>query len=246
VRRLAKRLFPQVSLVCLRETFTGPDSLASLGVSPSRVLVTGDDAIELVYGQRRAEPGNGIGINVRVAEYSHVTGEDLDHIARVIRATAARYNAPVVPVPVAFNAAESDLTRIQSMLATEPFLDDQPDSPQAVIRQVSRCRVVVTGSYHAGVFALAQGIPAIGLFRSPYYRDKFGGLVSQFGGGCLTVSLDGADFGERLDRAIESAWLSAADLRQPLLSAAARQIQAGEEAYQRLSSLVHPGNPTSE
>ena len=33
--------------------------------------------------------------------------------------------------------------------------------------------VEVTGSYHAGVFALAQGIPVVGLLQSAYYEQKF-------------------------------------------------------------------------
>jgi polysaccharide pyruvyl transferase WcaK-like protein len=48
---------------------------------------------------------------------------------------------------------------------------------------VSRCRVVVTGSYHAGVFALAQGIPVVATAASRYYHDKFSGLADLFGGG---------------------------------------------------------------
>ena len=30
-------------------------------------------------------------------------------------------------------------------------------------------RLVITGSYHAGVFALAQGVPVLALAKSAYY-----------------------------------------------------------------------------
>ena len=62
-----------------------------------------------------------------------------------------------------------------------------------MIRQIQRCRLVVTGSYHAGVFALASGIPVVGLAKSSYYRDKFLGLADMFAVGCETVTLDESD-----------------------------------------------------
>lgn len=38
--------------------------------------------------------------------------------------------------------------------------------------RIQRCRHVVTGSYQAAVLALAQGIAAVGLTRSPYYDAR--------------------------------------------------------------------------
>ena len=65
-----------------------------------------------------------------------------------------------------------------------------PATPEAVIRQIQRCRLVITGSYHAAVFALAMGIPTIGLAKSTDYIDKFMGLSALFGEGCETVVLN--------------------------------------------------------
>ena len=51
-----------------------------------------------------------------------------------------------------------------------------------LIEQISRCRLVIVGSYHAAVFALAQGVSAIGLAGNAYYLQKFEGLAAnQFG-----------------------------------------------------------------
>ena len=56
----------------------------------------------------------------------------------------------------------------------------RPTSPEAVMKNVSACRMVVTGSYHAAVFALSQGIPALTISKSAYYDSKFNGLGDMF------------------------------------------------------------------
>ena len=41
-----------------------------------------------------------------------------------------------------------------------------------VLTAIADCRVVVTGSYHAAVFALSMGVPAVGLAASRYYARQ--------------------------------------------------------------------------
>jgi colanic acid/amylovoran biosynthesis protein len=106
------------------------------------------------------------------------------------------------------------------------------------MREVSRCRIVVTGSYHAGVFALSQGIPVVAVARSSYYAAKFGGLAAQFGTGCDVVLLTGEDTERRLGDAVVAAWDRAPAVREALLGAAEHQIRLSREAYSRLGDLV--------
>ena len=40
------------------------------GIALDRVMTTGDDAIEMVYRLRRDSLGDGLGINLRMADYS--------------------------------------------------------------------------------------------------------------------------------------------------------------------------------
>ncbi|MBC8122047.1 MAG: polysaccharide pyruvyl transferase family protein, partial [Gemmatimonadaceae bacterium] len=113
------------------------------------------------------------------------------------------------------------------------------DTPGKVIQQVSSCRVVVTGSYHGGVFALAQGIPIVGLVKSEYYVGKFLGLAEQFGGiGCQIVSLNDENFPEKLKRSVDNAWQSAETVRPQLLELARQQIDQGLNAYRRVYELL--------
>ncbi len=111
-------------------------------------------------------------------------------------------------------------------------------TPVDLIRQVQRCRVVVTGSYHAGVFALANGVPTIGLAKSGYYVDKFLGLADMFGTGCEMVTLDRSDFAEALQSALMRLWKEAPALRPAILASAESQIAAGHAAYRRIREAV--------
>jgi colanic acid/amylovoran biosynthesis protein len=107
-----------------------------------------------------------------------------------------------------------------------------------VVELIGQCRVVVTGSYHAAVFALAQGIPAVGVTRSAYYDAKFVGLNEQFGGTMGIVSLGEGDVEPRLMRAIDEAWENAEAVRPHLLELAREQVEEGRGAYRRLHALL--------
>jgi polysaccharide pyruvyl transferase WcaK-like protein len=112
------------------------------------------------------------------------------------------------------------------------------DTPAQVVRRIQLCRLVVTGSYHAAVFALAQGISAIGLARSSYYLQKFQGLADQFGRGCHVVHLGDPALPATFARTADEAWSAAEHLRPQLLAAAAHQIELSRAAYARLRTLV--------
>jgi colanic acid/amylovoran biosynthesis protein len=223
---IAKTVFPAVSLITLRGGRGGLTLLESLGVEPSTVLTTGDEAIELAYDARPHELGRGLGVNLRVTSYANVDTDFMEKIRPVLQECARRHNAPMIPVPIAFHSVARDHQTIQQLLAG---YDDQSDgglsldTPLKVIHQAGRCRVVVTGAYHAAVFALAQGIPVVCLANSPYYGAKFLGLEDQFGLGCETVFLNDPDVFRKTDAAIERAWQSAENVRVPLQQAAHKQ-----------------------
>jgi polysaccharide pyruvyl transferase WcaK-like protein len=124
---------------------------------------------------------------------------------------------------------------------SEDMLHDgrELDTPLKVIHHVSACRIVVTGAYHAAVFALAQGVPAVCVARSPYFIGKFLGLADQFDGyGCHLVSLDDPDVPARLLEAMEEAWEEAPRIRASLWRAAEDQIERGQAAYRSLHALL--------
>jgi colanic acid/amylovoran biosynthesis protein len=239
---LARAVLPRVDLIALREGLGGAPLLRSLGVAEQRIAVTGDDAIEMAYQHRATKQGNGIGVNLRVAAGAGVDSSFIDKLRPVLQEFACNRRAPLIPVPISnHRVGTNDSRTIQQLLLgyDDPSQGGRDlDTPLKVIRQIARCRIVLTGAYHAAVFALSQGIPVVGLAKSPYVVQKFLGLTDQFGAGCDLVLLDGPDLYQRVIAAMEKTWMCADKLRSPLQEAALRQIAASRGAYQQIYEQV--------
>ena len=248
LRARARGVLPELDFIALREERTSRGLLHELGVHDEQILVTGDDAIELAYDQRTSEIGEDLGVNVRIAPYASVDAPMLRAVRYAVLSAMRRYAAAVVPLPILMKTDDApgkhtptDTAAISELLAgvrDRSDFGDAPDSPLAVIRAIARCRLVITGSYHAAVFALAQGIPAIGLIGSPYYRVKFVGLAGQFEENFKVVDMTNAGCEEQLVEAIDSAWHSVESVRPRLLAAASRQIELSRQAYRTVASLA--------
>jgi colanic acid/amylovoran biosynthesis protein len=237
----AADVLPKVNLITLRGSRGGKELLESFGVAAANVLTTGDEAIELAYAARVQEPGNAVGINLRVASYAGVATNAIENVGSVLQEFARLHGVSLLPIPIAFHESAHDHDTIRQLLAG---LDDESDgglalnTPRMLIEQTARCRIVVTGAYHAAVFALAQGIPVVCLFNSHYYQTKFEGLEDLFGPGCAIVGLSDPDLRGRLTIAIEEAWDSAEGVRSPLLQSARSQVERSHGAYQRVKNLL--------
>lgn len=241
LRQKAAAVLPHIDLIAIRERRASLPLLLELGVRPEQIVVTGDDAIELAYERRASGFGEGIGVNVRVAYYANTDRMVLGSVRDALQAAARRYGAPLLPVPISRQQGGIDAAAIRELLAGHADGTDGGASlktPADVIDQVGRCRVVVTGSYHGAVFALAQGIPAIALVRSTYYQNKFLGLADQFGGGLELLQMDAGDFRQQLDRALDRTWATAEQVRPMLLEAAARQIALSRNAHRSVAELA--------
>jgi colanic acid/amylovoran biosynthesis protein len=236
--KAARVVLPKINFIALREELNSRPLLESLGVAPQRLMTTGDDAIEIAYRLRSGRLGNGLGVNLRCAYYSEVDRGLLDQIWEVIADLAEAHGMPIIPVPISNVPGEADIETFQRLTNQESFGGVRLETPEAVVVQIQRCRLVITGSYHAAVFALGSGIPAIGLAKSAYYTNKFTGLAALFGVGCETILLSDIEFATKLKRTAERLWLAADHLRTPLMAQAAQQIKLGHQAYARLKAEV--------
>jgi polysaccharide pyruvyl transferase WcaK-like protein len=239
---LARAVVPRVALIALREARGGPALLRALGVADDRIVITGDDAVELAARRRSGAPGTHIGIHARIAPHAITDHAVLDRVRDVVQAAARARGAALVPLPISHHKAGAyDPATIRLVMGGADAESDggvDIDSPERTIEAAARCRMVVTGAYHAAVFALSQGIPAICLGRSPYYLEKFYGLVDLFGPGCTVVDLDSASLTQDLAAAIEHAWAAAPAQAEGLRAAAARQVALGRAAYARIPALL--------
>jgi colanic acid/amylovoran biosynthesis protein len=248
LRQRAAEVLPRVSLIAAREALTSVPLLTSLGVREANIVVTGDDAVEMAFDEmprRFADTGSTvpkIGVNVRVAPYAEIGSDIFGVLREVLEETANERGARLLPIPIAHHGGRMDVEALRDLLADTPDEDGWAslDTPQRVIARIGECRVMVTGSYHGAVFALAQGIPVVALAKSTYYTNKMLGLAHQFGLGCEVVRLNEshADLAGRLRAAINRAWIDVERVREPLLDGAVDQILRSRAAYTRLRDSI--------
>lgn len=242
LRSVMQQVLPQVNFLGLREGKHGLPLAESLGVPREKIDITGDGGLEIAHFSKPETIGSAVGVNVRMTDYSGVNAEVIEELADVISAAVIPLNAPCVSLPIRIATdGASDLEVTAPILKRCPEVIEVPPSIarlEELMPYVARCRCVITGSYHAGVFALAMGIPVVGLAASSYYMQKFLGLADQFSGGCQTIDLNAADWKQALASAIGSSYGRAEELRPALLRSAEKQIAACTEAYARLPSLL--------
>jgi len=159
----------------------------------------------------------------------------------VLQAAGTR-QAPIVGLPVSRYRADADAVSLRALLSRAPagtgIVIPDITSPQALISAAASCRALVTGSYHAAVFGLAQGVPAVCLSKSSYYDAKFGGLQALYPGACFVVPLDAPDYAARLSAAIGQAWDLPAPARAAARDATVRMRDNGRDAYAQFRKEV--------
>lgn len=240
--RLASALrqaLPGVKRIGIRESVCSPEILAAAGVTSIQICATGDDALDMALDHSSRELGTAIGINLRMTAYSGLTPDVVAPLRSVLSQAAQKYQAALLPIPI-LRRNDEDLraTRrmVGEMTAHCGFAD--ADTPCKAVRLTARCRIVITSSYHAAVFALGQGIPAISLVRSPYYAHKFEGLYQQFGEGCTIIRLDEPGFQDHLARRIEWAWNHAASIREGVMPVTRHLVALSQQAYRQVPALL--------
>jgi colanic acid/amylovoran biosynthesis protein len=236
-----QRALSTAHLVGLREERYGPSVLAALGIAPERVMITGDDAIEAAYDLRPARSGTALGLSLRLSRNSAFTPDDLRVATSAIRNACDSMGVPVLPVPISIHKnGTNDAEVLESFFdscAWDPSGLRQLQTPQAVIAQTGRCRLMIAMAYHAAVFALAQGIPTVCVANSAFFEEKFQGLADLFGAGCQVVPFRPAEFCEQLASTARLLWDEADELRPLLLDRAALQIKWAREAYGRAARI---------
>jgi len=240
--KMIQQVYPKLALLGMRESVLSPKIVNSVITGEkTKLIVTGDDAVELAYKQHPLQLGGKIGVNIRLAGYSEVMGETVERVGKVINEFMQAGQLEYEIIPISLVAGASDTEAVRRMLGLSGIAAKEQDmhlSVEEVIGRVGRCRVVVTGSYHAGVFALSQGIQVVALTASKYYDSKFLGLKNQFSTGLQLVHLD-EDFDMELSNALSTAWANADNERQSLLDAAEKQISIGKQAYLQLPAFIN-------
>jgi polysaccharide pyruvyl transferase WcaK-like protein len=237
VRAMACMVLPRLAALGLREEVTGLGLALAFGARRDVITVTGDEAIEVIPDLAPAD-AIALGFNIRAADYSGIGREAAAAIGNCVVAAAHELGAPIVGLPVSRYPTTSDRDAIGKCLESgQPGIGVAvPDlsSPAQLMSASAGCRAVVTGSYHAAVYSLAQGVPTVCVSKSRYYDVKFAGLAAFFPEACQVVSLIDDDPAHSLRRGILTAWHLPAAARSAARGSAVRQRTSGRLAYERL------------
>ena len=234
--RFAKKVLPLLNQLTLREVKSNNFFLDSLSLNKHKTLLTGDDAVEVSRNSTVKAVGKCIGVNLRMAKYSEVDEKYSEQIRNAVISAKNIYKTTLIPLPISTDEPDSDILSLSKLFKGN--LDVKllnVNSAEQLSNSVSKCRVVITGSYHAGVFALSQGLQVVGLAKSQYYHNKFEGLADQFKNGCRIVDLSSPSLENELKQAIAEAWEDTPIYRQSLLDSADYQIKLSKQAYHALA-----------
>jgi polysaccharide pyruvyl transferase WcaK-like protein len=240
LKEVCRRVLPTVDLISVRERVASLPFLAACGVR-REVRVTGDETLEFLTENRAAaESRNALGVNVRASYYSGVNGATASLLGAAVRKISGQFSARLEPLAVAHHAEDNDAATLRALDHgfASSVDSDEPETAIQLLRRVAACRVVITGSYHAAVFALAQGIPAIGLAFAPYYEAKFKGLQDLFGQGCRYINGTRRGWDEELQMVAADLWTNARYWENQLLQSARRQAASSRAAYNELYAIV--------
>lgn len=236
----------RLEVLGLREQGIGPDIARRLGIDDSRICFTGDDATELAVAAGPVHPDERIdlGINLRLAPHAEVPQEVLAGIGGILRQFAAERGARCVATPVYLgDRQKNDIEAVRELLGSEHVNLDAARAcvrPADLIRTIGRCRLVVTGAYHSAVFAVAQGIPVVGLMESEYYQAKLGGVAAQYPQGVRVLLYSDPDLLSRLSQACSDLWDRSFTVDQPLREAACGNVARSRAAYERFFGHLSP------
>ena len=116
----AREVLPRTYLLFYRNERLGRPLLEEVGVPADKMMMTGDDAVEMAHQSRRATLGNGIGISLRVSSYTGVNAGQIDRLRNVLHQAAAEREAQLISVPISSAAHESDVKYIKQLIKGYP------------------------------------------------------------------------------------------------------------------------------
>jgi len=234
----------------------GEHRLGPAGISTSPMLrtrggawlaVTGDDTLTYAVTAQPPEIRSAealIGVNIRLSDYAEVHDDALPVFGEAMTSAARALSMNLLALPVSQYAQEADLPAVARALAHTPcethtrLTAEQMRTPAELIRATSRCQVVVSGSYHAAVFALGQGVPVVGLSASGYYDQKFNGLRTLYPSLVEVVRLDGPDLRADLVNAVCRAASTRGDARAKGVGQSRRLVELADTAFAAFADIV--------
>ncbi len=244
---LAGAVIPQLTLISLRGP-QGQQAVSGLRGRRGEPVVTGDDALELA-GAGRLAAGPALGVNLRAAAYTGLESGLAGQIGSVVAAVAAESGMPMRGLPISWHRDGEDWRALAGAFGADSVVARTGRMVRditSLATAVAGCRIVVTSSYHAAVFALARGIPAVGISSTPYYDGKFGGLRELYGPRAVSVlAVSRAGWPDRMRSLVRAAVELGDGARAAVAERSAELAGLSRGAYEALFELVESGSGQS-
>jgi polysaccharide pyruvyl transferase WcaK-like protein len=212
--------------------------------SQTLCVSTGDDALLDPELPSPGELGSDLGVNVRLAFYS---GIELAELGPLREAVTYFFQAQGLTIIRSIPIKDTDDRSTQQVLAGLPIESCKAERA-ATLSAIAKCRVVLTGSYHAAVFSYALGVTVVGLAGNRYYQQKFAGVAERFGTMPLIYTL--ANGPEKNDpnilyNLLKRAWEAAPKNRAPLIRARDEQIMTNRsfkrKVFDQIRTMIPEG-----
>jgi Polysaccharide pyruvyl transferase len=237
---LAGTVIPQLTLISLRGS-QGAQAVSGLRGGRGEPVVTGDDALELA-GAGRLAVGPALGVNLRATAYTGLESGLAGQIASVVAAAAAGAGMPMRGLPISWHRDGEDWRALAGAFGADSVVARTGRLVRditSLAAAVADCRIVVTSSYHAAVFALARGIPAVGISSTPYYDGKFGGLRELYGPRAVSVlAVSQAGWPDRMRSLVRAAVELDDGARAAVAERSAELASMSRGVYEALFELV--------
>ena len=262
-RWMARILFHCAKAIGVRDLHQSDQLIASLSLRLAAKLVhTWDDALLLGRGETPLAsglPAAGspseeerplrIGLNLRdSSSYSPAyKGRMFHEIAAALDLFAATGGVRFYFIPISYNDADDDRKSAEAVIAlmenkqyAVTFTDDL--SPGRIRDLIAQMDVAVGISYHFNVFALTNGVPAIGLYENEYYKNKLLGLYAIYGLTDHCLDLAGSSrrqLVERIDKLAQSRQHVRQKLSERNRSLHTEALETREKMFGHLLAATH-------
>lgn len=179
---LLRQVLGRARLIGLRDAGQGLRLLAELGIPTQQAETVCDDALTLPPAPASPAEARSLAVHWRVSPYQAET----QRVQAILEALLDRFAADGWQI-VLFQFHERpayEAAIYQHWLNTRDWPRArlvQHADPRVLRAELARCQAGIGMAYHFCVFALAAGVPVLGLWHKRYYRDKLHGLFAAFG-----------------------------------------------------------------
>lgn len=195
-----------------------------------------DAAFTEPQGDASTVPGADIGISYHLHK---VRPQQIEHLLQATAWLIKTMGMQAIFIP---HLAKADIPvgcQLQRHLPTTLRILQDPPMPGQIMRTYQGLRLVLSTRYHGVVFALASGVPVVGIYSDDYTRAKIEGAYAQFNLPSYAIHKDHADL---LPEQAHAAMGDAAFFKDAAATTRSRLLQKNLEPY-RVAARILNGGP---